>query len=282
MFQSSFLANDPQQSKAIEELRLRNKELEDVKKAMLNILEDLEEQKTELEKVNKELDGFVHIVSHDLRTPLRGISSFITFLEEDYKDKLGKEGQEFIEEIRNGANRLSDLIDDLLTLSRIARIKNPYETVNIQTLIDSVFESIKHDIKTHRVSLKIHDQLPTVVCDRVKMAQVFLNLINNAIKFSSKNNKENPKIEIGFMERSDNFEFYVKDNGIGIDPQYHEQIFEVFRRLHTEREFEGTGVGLSIVKRVIDDHGGRIWIESQCGQGACFYFTIPKRLVKQA
>jgi len=267
--------------KVIEELKSRNKELQDAKRAILNVLEDFAEQKTELEKVNKELDGFVHIVSHDLRTPLRGISSFITFLEEDYKDKLGKEGQEFIDEIRNGADRLGDLIDDLLTLSRISRIKNPYETVDIQALIDSVLESIKHDIKTHRVGLKIHDQLPTVVCDRVKMAQVFLNLINNGIKFSSKNNRECPKIEIGFTERSDSFEFYVKDNGIGIDPQYHEQIFGVFRRLHTEKEFEGTGVGLSIVKKVIDDHGGRIWIESQLGQGACFYFTVPKGLERR-
>ena len=268
--------------KVIEELKSRNKELQDAKRAILNVLEDFAEQRTQLEKVNKELDSFVHIVSHDLRTPLRGISSFITFLEEDYKDKLDKEGQEFINEIRNGANRLGELIDDLLALSRVSRIKNPYETVDIRDIIDSTLESFKHEIKTHQVSLKIQEHLPVVVCDRVKMAQVFLNLINNAIKFSSKNNKEIPKIEIGSTQRSDSFEFYVKDNGIGIDPQYHEQIFGVFRRLHTEKEFEGTGVGLSIVKKVIDDQGGRIWIESQLGEGACFYFTVPKGLEKQA
>jgi len=264
--------------KVIEELKLRNKELLEAKRAILNVLEDLEGQKIQLEKVNKELDSFVHIISHDLRTPLRGISSFITFLEEDYKDKLDKEGKEFVDEIRNGANRLGDLIDDLLALSRISRIKNPYETVPIRNLIDSAGESLKHEFKVHHVSLTIPDNMPVIVCDRVKMAQVFLNLINNAIKFSSKNNKEHPKIEIGFTKRSDSVEFYVKDNGIGIDPQYHEQIFGVFRRLHTEREFEGTGVGLSIVKRVIDDHGGKIWIESQLGQGACFHFTIPANL----
>jgi light-regulated signal transduction histidine kinase (bacteriophytochrome) len=128
------------------------------------------------------------------------------------------------------------------------------------------------------VDLIIQPDMPVIKCDRIKMSEVFLNLVNIAIKFSSKNKKENPKVEIGYVDEGEFHKFYVKDNGIGIDPQYHQQIFGIFKRLHTAKEYEGTGAGLSIVKRVIDDHGGKIWIESELGKGATFYFTIPKAL----
>jgi signal transduction histidine kinase len=243
---------------------------------------ELEEQKKLLEKANQELDSFVYTASHDLRAPLRAISSFSSFLEEDYYDKFDKEGRDYLKEIREGAQRMDQLIEDLLSLSRISRIKNPYEEVNMNSLIRSVIKRIEFDIKKHKVVLNIQENMPTVKCDRIKISEVFLNLINNAIKFSSKNNKENPKVDIGYVPEDNFHKFYVKDNGIGIDPKYHQQIFGIFKRLHTTEEYEGTGAGLSIVKRVIDDHGGKIWIESEQGKGATFYFTIPKQTKEKA
>ncbi|MFH1867414.1 MAG: ATP-binding protein [Candidatus Omnitrophota bacterium] len=242
---------------------------------------ELEEQKKLLEKANKELDSFVYTASHDLRAPLRGISSFANFLEEDYKNKLDDEGKDYLREIREGAGRMNSLIEDLLTLSRISRIENPYENVNMRELIDSVIKRIEFDIKNNKVELIIQEKLPTIYCDRIKISEVILNLVNNAIKFSSKNKKEKPRVEIGYIDDRDSHEFFVKDNGIGIDPKYHSQVFGIFKRLHTTKEYEGTGAGLSIVKRVIDDHEGKIWIESEAGKGAVFNFTIPKHLKKE-
>jgi len=240
--------------------------------------EKLAQQKKDLEKVNLELDSFVYTASHDLRAPLRGIASFAEFLEEDYKDKLDEEGKDYLSEIHKGANRLSALIDDLLALSRISRIKNPYENVPINDLILSIIKRIEFDIQEKKVNLIIQEKIPTIVCDRVKVGEVFLNLINNAIKFSSKERPTPPKIEIGYRDRGPYHEFFVKDNGIGIEEQYHEKIFGIFKRLHKATEYEGTGAGLSIVKRVIDDHDGQIWIESKVSRGSTFFFTIPKGL----
>ena len=238
---------------------------------------EVEEQKKLLEKVNKELDSFVYTASHDLRAPLRAISSFSGFLEEDYKKKLGKEGMESLSEIRNGANRMNSLIEDLLKLSRISRIKNPYEDVDMKALVNSVIERIKFDIDKNKVDLKVQEKMPGVHCDRIKMAEVFLNLMTNAIKFSSKNNKENPKVEVGYEEKPGAHQFYVKDNGIGIAPEHKDNIFGIFRRLEASKDYEGTGAGLAIVKRIIDDHEGKVWVDSEPGKGATFRFTIPKK-----
>jgi signal transduction histidine kinase len=243
--------------------------------------EEVEEQKKLLEKANKELDSFVYTASHDLRAPLRAISSFASFLEEDYKDKLDDEGKSNIKEIIDGASRMNKLIEDLLTLSRITRIQNPYEDVNINTLVTAVLKQIEFNLKEQNVDVKVLEYLPTVHCDRIKISTVFLNLISNAAKFSSKNNKEKPAVEVGFEDTDKAYKFFVKDNGIGIDPQYHKQIFGIFKRLHSAEEYDGTGAGLSIVKRIIDDHSGDIWVESEVGKGARFCFTIPKALEKE-
>ncbi|MBM3255070.1 MAG: HAMP domain-containing protein [Candidatus Omnitrophica bacterium] len=240
--------------------------------------EKLKEQKKLLEKANQELDSFVYTVSHDLRAPLRGVTAFAKFLEEDYLDKLDAQGKENLREIIKGTSRMNILIEDLLTLSRISRIQNPYEEVDIRGLIDSIIERVKFDIKEMKVELNIQEGLPSVRCDRIKMSEVFLNLINNAIKFSSKNNKSHPRVEIGYADTGEFHQFFVRDNGIGIDPQYHQQVFGIFKRLNSSEEYQGTGVGLSIVQRVADDHGGKVWIESELGKGATFYFTIPKVL----
>ncbi len=270
-------------------------ELEDTKSAMLNIMEDLgiankeielektelEDQKEELKKVNLELDSFVYTASHDLRAPLRAISSFATFLEEDYADRLDEEGRDYLREVKNGADRLNRLINDLLALSRVSRLKNPYEDTDMNELIGSVLERIEFDIKEQNVDLRVEKDLPTVRCDRIKLGEVFVNLINNAIKFSSRL-KRNPKIEIGYIDGGKDYKFFVEDNGIGIDPKYHEKIFGIFRRLHTQEEYSGTGAGLSIVKRIIDEHGGSVWVESELGKGSTFWFSIPKNLDKNS
>jgi signal transduction histidine kinase len=237
---------------------------------------EVEEQKRLLEEANKELDSFVYTVSHDLRAPLRGIDGFARLLEQDYTNTLEAQGKDYLIRIQSGAQRMKKLIDDLLTLSRISRIKNPYEDVDMNALVRSALNRIEFDIKTHNVELKIADNLPVVRCDRIKMEEVFFNLINNAIKFSSKNKDTNPRVEIGYADKNDTHEFYVKDNGIGIDKKYHQEVFGIFKRLHKQDEYEGTGAGLSICKRIIDDHKGSIWIDSEPGQGATFYITLPK------
>jgi two-component system, NtrC family, sensor kinase len=240
--------------------------------------EELEEQKRLLEEANRELDSFVYTASHDLRAPLRGIDGLVKFIEEDYADKFDSQGKDYLSRIRLGANRMKQLIDDLLTLSRISRIKNPYEDVDINELVNSVTNRIEFDIKQHKVELNIASNLPVVRCDRIKMQEVFFNLISNGIKFSSKNKGVRPKLEVGFNDRNDAYEFYVKDNGIGIDKKYHDEIFGMFKRLHTQEEYEGTGAGLGIVRKIIDDHQGSIRLDSEPGKGATFYFTIPKEI----
>ncbi|MCK5082915.1 MAG: HAMP domain-containing protein, partial [Candidatus Omnitrophica bacterium] len=240
--------------------------------------DELEEQHKLLEEANRELDSFTHTVSHDLQAPLRGVASFANFLEDDYKDKLDGEAQEYLKEIREGTTRMSTLIKDLLALSRISRIKNPFEEADINELVEDVRKRIEFDINKHNVDLKIQKNLPTIVCDRIKLTEVFLNLINNAIKFSSKQEMP-PVIEVSYHDDDQCHKFSVKDNGIGIDPKYHDQIFGIFKRLHSADEFEGSGAGLSIVKKVIDDHKGKVWIESEAGKGTTFFFTVPKNLM---
>jgi len=252
--------------------------------------EKLASERKTLEKVNLELDSFVYTASHDLRAPLRGINSFSKFIEEDYADRLDDEGRDYLKRIRNGVGRMTRLIDDLLALSRISRQKNPYEEAKVEEIIQAVKERLEFDIEHSCVELIIQKGLPVIRCDRVKITEVFLNLLNNAIKFSQKKNAAPlnvggglgaPKVEVGYAEKNGDYQFSVKDNGIGIDPKHHERIFGIFQRLHTREEYEGTGAGLSIVKRVIDDHQGRIWIESTPGKGSAFYFTIPKKIQEQ-
>ncbi|MBU1083678.1 MAG: ATP-binding protein [Candidatus Omnitrophota bacterium] len=238
----------------------------------------IEEQAELLKKANQELDSFVYTVSHDLRAPLRGIGAFASFLEEDFGKDMAEDARDHVKEITKGVNRLNAFIDDLLTLSRISRIKNPYENVDINELIKESIERIKFDIQKNEVNLKVQGGLPTMYCDRIKMNEVFLNLINNAIKFSSKNKTSKPRVEIGFRDEGQNYIFFVKDNGIGIDPKDHDKVFGMFKRIQTAEEFEGTGAGLSIVKKIIEDHHGKIWIDSEMGKGAAFLFSVPKDL----
>jgi PAS domain S-box-containing protein len=243
--------------------------------------EGLRRQKKDLESVNKELDSFVYTASHDLRAPLRAISSFATFLEEDYKEAIGESGREYIEEIRRGADRMSRLIDDLLSLSRISRIHNPYEDAAVMDILNAVMDRLKYDIDESQAQVLIQGEMPVICCDRIKMTEAFANLISNAVKFSTGRpsaDPQGPRVEIGYEDQERFHRFYVKDNGIGIDPEFHEKIFGVFKRLHTNAEYEGTGAGLSIVLKIIQEHQGRVWVDSRLGSGSTFYFTVAKDL----
>ncbi len=241
-----------------------------------------EEQRRYLEKANAELDGFVYTASHDLRAPLRAIASFAAFLQEDCGPKLDAQGRDHLEEIRKGALRMNRLIDDLLTLSRISRVRNPFAPASVGDIVRDVLDRIRFDVESAGARVIVAPDLPVILCDRVKLTEVFLNLILNAVKFSSKQQNAAgrvptwPKVEIGWADRGDRWELFVKDNGIGIEPKYHDQIFGIFKRLHADDAYEGTGVGLSIVKRVVEDHGGRVRVESQSGQGATFRVILPK------
>ncbi|HAZ10822.1 MAG TPA: two-component sensor histidine kinase [Candidatus Omnitrophica bacterium] len=262
------------------ELKNRMQDLEGSRRAMKNIAEDLTEskeileyQKKILEDVNKELDDFTYIVSHDLKEPLRSIDAYSKFIIDDYKDKLSEEGRHYLERVRANTERMKKLIEDLLEISRLKKRGSTIEEVETEELITEVKMRLEYAIKQKGVEIIIKDKLPKIFCDRVRLTEVFLNLISNAIKF---NDKQKPVIEIGYDDQGDLHKFYIKDNGIGIKEEYFEKIFEIFQRLGKREDVEGTGAGLTIVKKIIQIHKGNIWVESKPGEGSVFYFTIPK------
>ena len=227
-----------------------------------------------LEQSNRELDDFTFIVSHDLKEPLRSLDAFSKFLAQDYQDKLDDEGRGYLERIRANAQRMQKLIEDLLEVSRLSRRPNELQVVNVNELLEEVKLRFEYVIAERHVELLIKDPLPTLSCDRVRMAEVFANLLSNAIKY---NDKPACRIEIRCRLREDgDYQFAVADNGPGIEPRYFEKIFEIFQRLGKKEEHEGTGVGLTIVKKVIELHKGTVWVESEPGQGTTVCFTIPR------
>lgn len=257
------------------ELRMeRNDEFSRVAASFNHMTGNLKRSRKELEKVNKELEDFTYTVSHDLKEPLRSIASFSHFVLEDYKDKLDEEGQDYLNRIVRASSRMKLLIDDLLTLSRVGRVINPFADVPAPDILKEVTSSLYRRIEERKAEIRVHGELPVIYCDRIFMHQVFLNLISNAIKFCD---KDQPIVEIGCTDLPGEYRFYVRDNGIGIDERYHEKIFEIFESLNRREDYEGTGAGLTIVKKVIEEHHGRVWVESKLGEGSTFYFTIPKK-----
>jgi PAS domain S-box-containing protein len=235
--------------------------------------EALAHKTEELTRMNSELEDFTHSVSHDLKEPLRGIEAFAGFIAEDYGDKLDEQGQRYVNVLRESAVHMKELIDDLLQLSRIGRTRVEYTPVSVRTLIEDVTSELSYTLEQKHAELRVEPSLPTIACDRVRMREVFKNLISNAAKY---NDKPSPQIKVSCRSENGAFTFCVRDNGIGIDPQYHKKVFKIFQRLHHRDEYEGTGVGLAICKKVIEAHGGRIWIESAPGEGTAFLFTIPR------
>ena len=237
--------------------------------------EKLEKTAARLASSNAELEEFTYIVSHDLKEPLRGIEAFSGFLAEDYSDKLDEEGQRHISVLRESAVRMKDLIDDLLQLSRIGRDGLAYAPVSVGSLLNDVRRDLDFALQAKTVDLRIQPDLPTITCQKLYIREVFKNLISNAIKFSD---KPSPVIEIGCHRDNGLYTFSVRDNGIGIDEKYQEKIFRIFQRLNQREDYEGTGVGLAICKKVVEAHQGKIWVDSEVGEGSTFSFTIPRTI----
>jgi PAS domain S-box-containing protein len=238
--------------------------------------EELEQrviQRTEqLEIANKELEAFTYSVSHDLRAPLRAVDGFSKFVLEDYENKLDAEGKRLLNLIRSNTQKMDHLITDLLALSRVTRCELNFSGIDMTQMAISMFKETAAPDVPDKISFKV-DQLPEAYADPTYMRQVWANLIANAIKFSSKEKK--PIIEIcGHTEDGFNV-YYIKDNGVGFNPEYVHKLFGVFQRLHKSDDFEGTGVGLAIVQRIINRHGGKVWAEGEEGKGAAFYFSLP-------
>jgi len=252
-----------------EELRKAKNELE------LRVRErtaQVREANEELTRSNRDLEQFAYVSSHDLQEPLRMIASHLQLVEKNCKDKLNDQARESLGFAVDGALRMRQLILDLLEYSRVTHRDKSFAPTDCRKIVEQVLANLKLRIEETQARVTC-DPLPTIMADQTQMMQVFQNLIGNALKF--RNPDQPPCIHIGTEREDTHWRFYVRDNGIGINPEYYEQIFTIFKRLHTRRHYEGNGIGLSIVKRILERHKGLVWVESQPGQGSTFFFTIP-------
>jgi len=224
----------------------------------------------ELDSVNKELNDFAYIVSHDLKAPLRGINSIATWIQEDYKDRLDEDGKKQLRLLVNRVYRLQNLIDGILHYSRIGRVNEEKEKVDLNDVVIELVDSLS---PPSHIKILIDGRLPTVFCEPTRMSQLFQNLMSNAIKYMD---KEQGLVRIGCIEKDDCWQFLISDNGPGIDEKYFKKIFQIFQTLKARDEVESTGIGLAVVKKVVEMNGGRIWVESEPGKGSTFFFTIAK------
>ena len=251
------------------------KQLEQENKLLQTNLEERVKQRTrELEVVNKELEAFSYSVSHDLRAPLRAVSGYAMILKEDYSPQLDAEATRLVDTILANAKMMGNLIDDLLSFSKMARLQTVQETVDMNQLVQQCINTLTVNM-AEKPTVSIQ---PLAMCvgDRSMLQQVWFNLLDNAIKYSSRT--EQPNILVGMISKPQFDVYFVKDNGIGFDMKYVHKLFGVFQRLHRQDEFEGTGLGLALAQRIINRHGGEIWAEAAPQQGATFYFSIPKTI----
>jgi len=243
------------------------------KMAMIN--EELEKLITirtqQLVKVNEELESFNYSVSHDLRAPLRGIAGLGELILKDYQHQLDDKGKHYLKLIIDSADEVKELIKGLLDLSQMGKVKLERTDVDMNAVVDSVLNILIESNQDLVLDIDVKP-LPHAIGDKLILRQVYMNLLTNALKFSSR--RKISKIEVGSLYYNDTHTYYVKDNGIGFDSKYAEKIFKTFNRLHTQDEFEGTGVGLAIIKRIVERHGGRVWAEGKINEGATFYFTL--------
>jgi len=252
--------------------RLRNQQ-----EALQKLNEELESRvrsrTAELERSNAELERFAYVASHDLQEPLRMVASFVQLLQQRYSNRLDEQADEYIEFAVNGAKRMQKLLGDLLAYARINVRGRAFAPVDCENLLELIKAQFKSRLEECNGSI-MHDPLPTVLADETQLLQVFENLIDNAIKFRSTRPLH---IHICAQRKGDEWRFSVRDNGSGIEPVYFKRIFVIFQRLHTSRLYSGTGIGLALCKRIIERHGGKIWLESVPGEGSTFYFSLPVR-----
>ena len=243
---------------------------------MKKIQQKLESQATDLKRSNEELERFAYVASHDLQGPLRTISSYLQLLESRYSDKLQGDAKEFINYSVAGAKRMQRLIQDLLNYSRINTRPKAFTEVNLNEVMQVVIKNIESNVEASSAELRV-DTLPTVVGDSNQLMQLFQNLIDNAIKFVK---DRKPLVLVNFEDHKNEWIFIIRDNGIGIQQEFKEKIFQIFQRLHAETDFPGTGIGLAICKKIAHLHGGDIWFESEPEHGTAFFFSISKNLKK--
>ena len=264
--------NDRKINSLLQELQYKNAELEE---KVNERTQTLEKSNIELKRSNQDLEQFAYIASHDLQEPLRMVGNFVQLLEKKYTDVIGEEGKVFIGFAVDGVNRMSKLIQNLLTYSRVGRKDVAFSKVNLNNIIDKKVLDLSQRIKDSQAIVDLY-QLPSqIFCEPNQLGIVFYNLIGNAIKF---NNSPHPQIVIKQEDKEREWLFSVADNGIGIENKYKERVFEIFKRLHRREEYEGTGIGLSLCKRIVNRHKGDIWFDSTPGNGTTFYFTISKSL----
>lgn len=235
---------------------------------------DLAQRASELEAANKELEAFTYSVSHDLRAPLRHIDGFSQLLVDEYGPKLPEDVCRYLDRIQNGARQMGQLVDELLTLARIGRKEIRLQVTGLTSVVESVVNDLKTEIDGRAVQWKIA-QLPYVECDPTLLKQVFANLLSNAVKYTRP--RDPAVIEVGSVQENATSTIFVRDNGVGFSMKYADKLFGVFQRLHRAEDFEGTGIGLATVQRIIHKHGGRIWAEAELDKGATFYFTLGNR-----
>jgi signal transduction histidine kinase len=227
----------------------------------------------ELSDKNAELESFVYTVSHDLKTPIVTIEGFIGALREDFDELLGQDGERYMRRISEATQKMQGLINDLLDLSRVGRVTEKKVEISFAELVKEAVRSLHALIKKGGIIVEIPENMPFLYGEKKRLGQVVDNLIANAVKYIGKDNPS-PRIEVGAEKRGDETVFFVRDNGIGIDEMYFDRIFNIFQRLPAAKKIDGTGIGLTIVKRIVELHGGRVWIESEVGKGSTFYFTV--------
>jgi signal transduction histidine kinase len=254
-----------------EDVTLLNSELIDLQRKLVKNNLELQKAMQELKRSNSELETFAYVASHDLQEPLRMITSYLQLLEQRYKGRLDKDALEFIAYAVDGSNRMKQLIDGLLSYSRVGTRGKEFASTDCESVLNQVLYNLQFAIEENEAEIT-HDPLPNVMADDTQLAQLFQNLVSNAIKFHG---LKTPRVHVRAMKKGNEWIFSVKDNGIGIEPEFFEQIFVIFRRLESREKFAGSGIGLAVCKRIVERHGGRIWLESQPGEGTNFFFSLP-------
>nr|QBM02867.1 adaptive-response sensory-kinase SasA [uncultured archaeon] len=233
---------------------------------------ELEKAYQELERVNKELSDFAYIVSHDLKAPLRGINTLVNWILADSDNKFSAESKEQMQLLLNRVDRMHNLIDGILQYSKVGRVKEEKAQVNLNELVPEIIDLIA---PPQNITIAIENELPVIECEKTRIFQVFQNLLSNAVKYMD---KPQGQIRVGCIEEEDCWKFSVTDNGPGIEEKYFDKIFQMFQTLSRRDDVESTGVGLTVVKKIVDMYGGRIWVESKVGEGSVFLFTLPKQM----